>query len=477
MQRTSTPPEDPLPEQKGPYSPPPGRPGARASSSPRFHVKRWLNVPRFPPFDRYGIPRGPIKVSRSFYKAKCQRVFDFTWPAVFWFLAKQFAGKSTGVEDVAMEYVDRGGTAIDIFSADDDEGAGWADSGYKVLFLCGNKVDLSFVKTSYDWMHVGDLKSSTPEEVIESIHKLEQYQVVVTVPGFFYNMNEMFRSLSYLLDLLKQRGRSRWSWPDHRRIFCLMVREAKVLLASRYYSGKISSRQDAEMDMIDLVDKAFHSGTALCLDSLRYMNITPEVRDITHFSFIKKLGRMKLPREFNFILRYVNPRFLRRMKRSQFVLYTDEDEVYYGTNDPVPWHVKRGEPVLERLGIKVTYKPENEKKKGGVTAPAPEAAEEEQSYVTPPPAGEDPDLSTDEVQTKKWKVSLAIHRRILSLIKVKGLSYKGAKEALEEGQDTDPPSSVKLSVATLHKEVHSHDEGLCLCPEDEPGRGEGGEDD
>ncbi|MDA4133217.1 MAG: hypothetical protein OK454_08870, partial [Thaumarchaeota archaeon] len=172
---------------------------------PRFKVLRWCNVPRHPPFDRYGIPRGLIKVSRAFYKAKIESVFDFTWPAVYWFLAKQFAGKSTGVEDIALEYVDNGGTAIDIFSADDDEGAGWADSEYKILFLCGNKVDLAFSKKKYDWMHVGELKSSTPEEVVESLHILERYQVVVTVPGFFYNMNEMFRSLSYLLDLLKQR--------------------------------------------------------------------------------------------------------------------------------------------------------------------------------------------------------------------------------------------------------------------------------
>ncbi len=427
--------------------------------STRFAVTRWLTAPRAPPFDRYGIPRGPIKVSRKYYKWKIAHVFDFTWPAVFWFIGKQFSGKSTGVEDVEIEYIEHGGTAIDLCSADDQEGAGMAKAGYKTLFLCGNKVRLQFSKKQYDWMHVGDLKTATPDEVKASLLKLAEYQAVITVPGFYYSAHEMFRCVSYLIDLLKQRGMVRWTWGDKRHIFCVAIREAKMLLASRYYAGKVSSRQDAEMDLIDLVGKAFHTGIALCLDALRYMSITPEVRDITHYQFIKKLGRMKLPPEFNVIMRSVNPRYMRRMPKSKFILYTDEDDVYAGANRTVPWHVERGVPVLEELGIDVV--PEEgveEKPLEGTPKSAGGEAEEESTNVT-------------EVTGKKWKVAVEIHKRIWALVDGQGLSYERAKQLLATGEDVPKerggPLPMKLSVATVFKEAKAHREGVCICPEDQ----------
>jgi hypothetical protein len=416
---------------------------SQKTPSRRIRLVRWLNVPRYPPFDRFGVPRGPIKVTRDFYAGKLRRVFDFTWPAVYWTTAKQFAGKSTLIENILEEYIDNGGTGIDIYSADDDEGIGWCNTGRKVLLLCGNRVDLKFSKKQYDWMHIGDLKFKSPDQVVESFGKLDPYQVVVTVPAFFYSANEMFTSLSSLLDLLKQRGRVQWTFGGKRKIFCLAVRESKVLLASRYYAGKIASRQDAEMDLIDLVDKAFHTGIALAFDSLRYMSVTPEVRDITHFTFIKRLGRMKLPKEFNYILRFVQPRWLRRMSKAEFCLYTDEDDVFYGVNEPVPWHVGRGEAILRKLGIEVTPN-----QKAGRPEPAEEGAEQ---------------TTLSEAQNKKWKVSSEIHKRIVNLVVAEGLSYSTSKSRLEEGTDVEPQTPVKLSSATLFNEVKAHKEGLCLC--------------
>jgi hypothetical protein len=435
----------------------------------RIRLVRWLNVPRRPPFDRYGIPRGVIKVSKAFYRNKLESVFDFTWPAVYWFVAKQFAGKSVGVEDVMLEYIDHGGKAIDCYSADDDEGLGWliwletAPEGTKVLLLCGNKVDLVFregsrAKALYDsgkleWKHFGDLRSRTPEQVRESFGILEPYKVVLTVPAFFYNANEMFLSLSSLIDLMKQRGRVVWSKNGRREVYCVGIRESKVLLASRYYAGKIVSRQDAEMDLVDLVDKAFHTGVAEVFDSLRYMSITPDVREITHHTMIKKLGKMKLPPEFKYVLRYANPRWLRRMRRGMFCLYTDEDDVFVGVNDPVPWHIERGTAPLLDLGIDVVVVDRKAK-------PAVPEEATEQSRISD--GGE-----------RKWKVSQAIHGRIWRLVNDEGLSYGSTREKLEEGDDVEPADPVKLSVATVFNEAKAHREHLCMCP-DEPEEEEGG---
>ncbi|GEM_PF-3015777 len=414
----------------------------------RIRLIRWLNVPRYPPFDRFGVPRGPIKVTREFYRSKLKDVFDWTWPAVYWATAKQFSGKSTLIEDIGMNYIDAGGKAIDIFSADDEEGAGWLNTDYKILLLFGNRVDPVFSKKKYDWIHIGELKSNTPQNIRESFAKMDPYQVIVTVPAFFFSPNEMFTSLSSLIDLMKQRGRVVWSKDGKREVFCLMIRESKVLLASRYYAGKIASRQDAEMDLIELVDKAFHTGVAMAFDSLRYMSITPEVRDITHYTFIKKLGRMKLPREFNYILRFVQPRWLRRMRRSVFCLYTDEDDVYVGVNDPVPWHINRGEAILDKLGIDVV--------------PNDKAAKQK---VVESEAVEAPQAAPNGTPDKKWKVSGEIHRRIVKLIMEEGLSYSAARSKMEEGTDVEPASPVKLSVSTVFNEVKAHKAKECLCSE------------
>ncbi|MDG7025106.1 MAG: hypothetical protein JRN45_11370 [Nitrososphaerota archaeon] len=451
--------------------------GERDEKPSRIKLVRWLSVPRYPPFDKYGVPRGPIKVSRKFYSSKLKRVFDFTWPAVFWVTAKQFAGKSTLIEDIMLEYIDHGGKAIDIFSADDDEGLGWllwllkhlerGDRGHKVLLLCGNKVDLAFREGSVarkleeegnlKWSHIGELKSRNPDDVRASYARLSEYQVVLTVPAFFYNANEMFNSLSDLIELLKQRGRVVWSRDGKREIYCLAVRESKVLLASRYYAGKIQSRQDAEMDLIDLVDKAFHTGVALAFDSLRYMSITPEVRDITHFTFIKKLGKMKLPREFNYVLRFAAPRWLRRMRKGQFCLYTDEDDVFFGVNEPVDWHIERGEAIMGKVGIDVVV---NERSK----RPQKDEAEDgtEQSALDEGKGDAGP-------ATRKWKVSDSVHKRVVSLILEEGMSYSSAIAKMEVGDDVDPQASVKISQGTAYNEVKAHREKLCLCDQAEEG--------
>jgi len=682
--------------------------------------------------------------------------------------------------------VRRNGKAVWSGNSDDDEGAAWIRSGYwPILFICGNKVDLKYDKERYprlDWCHIGELKAKSPEQAQAALARLEKYKVVVTVPSFYFNPNEMFHALSDLIELLKLRGKSRWAVDGKRKILCLIVREAKILLASRYWAGAVQSRQDAEMDLIDLNDKAYHcydsqtevltergwrlfrerngarvlslnpdtfemeylepvrdvaqihkgsmvskkgrcmnfrvtdghnffirtqrkkwqfrkadalalsdvvkvnsgiwrgrreerfilpgveadshtalnsakaipmekwlwfmglwladgscdtraneyrvsigqskfkeevfkameeieigpvsrvknigeleeftihrkqlyeylkqfgharekfvpqfvkelppdqirnflkgyaigdghnhkktryytttskrmaddlqelilksgkaasikrrkgvssvkrsgeiinpkgdyfvvstwrnpvksigrtkieyakeetvycvelpknhimyvrrngkpmwcgnTGLALAFDSLRFTSITPEVRDIADYTFIKRLGRMKIPKELNYILRYARPRYLRRMPKAEFVLYTDTDDIYSGHNAAVKWHVNRGEAPLDLMGIKPEY---------NVNASRPATPEGAAVQTTIEEA--------NEVQSKKWKVAVAIHKRIVQLVIVEGLSVRKAADKLEH-EEKDP---IKLSISTVHAEVKSHRSGLCLC--------------
>ena len=342
--------------------------------------------------------------------------------------------------------VRRNGKAVWSGNSDDDEGAAWIRSGYwPILFICGNKVDLKYDKERYprlDWCHIGELKAKSPEQAQAALARLEKYKVVVTVPSFYFNPNEMFHALSDLIDLLKLRGKSKWTVDGKRKILCVIVREAKILLASRYWAGAVQSRQDAEMDLIDLNDKAYHTGLALAFDSLRFTSITPEVRDIADYTFIKRLGRMKIPKELNYILRYARPRYLRRMPKAEFVLYTDTDDIYSGHNAAVKWHVNRGEAPLDLLGIKPEY---------NVNASRPATPEGAAVQTTIEEA--------NEVQSKKWKVAVAIHKRIVQLVIVEGFSVRKAADKLEH-EEKDP---IKLSISTVHAEVKSHRSGLCLC--------------
>jgi hypothetical protein len=264
---------------------------------------------------------------------------DFTKPSTWWFFGKRFSGKSSGAEMVTAKHVDAGATAFDLFAARDNENLAWCRSPFKDVYLvCGDNAKLV---TDFPWC-----KSS---EFV--LREAEKHEIVVTCPGF-YLRNEylQYSTLSKMVDILK--WRDEWDKLD-----CLVVREASRLIASRIYAGKVSNRIEAEYDFIDLHNEAYHTGVTAAIDSLRPVSIATDVREIANYTVMKRLGKMRIPKEFNYLMRYIDPTYMRRMPPGEFILYTDNDDLAIGKFDEIPWHVKRGENILKSLNIQVEEDP------------------------------------------------------------------------------------------------------------------------
>ena len=433
--------------------------GGKVIKSPPFvdwgdlKILRWLNPPRYSP--RYPDPKlaGSLRVNREQYEKQLEGLFDFNQPKSYWTMAMRFVGKSNLAQILGKLYILHGGTVIDIFSSDDNEALQWILSGFKkILLIIGNKVELKRLKPEYaniPAIHIGELKKGTPGQVRDSLRFLEQFEVVITVPGFYYNAQEMYGALSYLVDLLKER--KKWKYRDpltgkmKPKIMALIVREARELIASRFEAGQVSNKLTAENDLIELHTKAFHTGVALIFDALRYTSITPEVRDIASFTFMKRLGATAIPRNLFWALRYVRPSYLRSMPLRDWVLITDKNKVFYGVNDLLPWHVERGTDPMEIFGFDILYNPTPDKSlsnplvKGSFGLSAGESRKVDPSQAS----------KVQDIHHKK-----AIRKKI-----EEGLSYSKLREVMKE----DPETPLDASEATWLKEIRKHNERKCSC--------------
>lgn len=317
-----------------------------------LRIKRWLNPPRFPSWSE----RFPeLKISREEYKGVISEVFDFTLPKTWWEFGKKKSGKSTFIEWILLNVILFGGVGLDIFSSDDNEALGWLRSlwanSWKILLVIGDMVDLAFQDESrypnVKVMHVKEFHVST----------IDEFDLIITVPSFYINRSEMYLALSHIVELFRSRASRGWE-----KVCMMGVREARELMNSRWEAGAANNQQEAEKDFININGQAEHNGGGLALDSLRPMSITIQVRDLADYVVMKRLGRLQVPEELDYMFRFVSWKYARKMPIKDFIVYTDTDDIFYGDCDPIDWHVKRGENMLRNLGIWITAKPQSEVK-------------------------------------------------------------------------------------------------------------------
>jgi hypothetical protein len=362
------------------------------SSRPRsgvgMKVVQWFNTPLNP---NTGAPT--------------EEPIDFTNASTFWIYGSRYNGKSTINEIVATKFIDNGATAFDLFCSRDNESVAWLRSPYKdrVCLLHG---DSTILKTEYATMSRAEF----------DIKKAEQYDILVTCPGFYPpNGLDYYSTISYVTDKL----RWRLDWKD-KGVDILVVREAWNLLRSRMIAGEAKDILEAQYQMIDLLNEAYHVGVAMTIDSLRPKGVEITLREENTYSILKPMGKIPIPREYWYFLKYVSPGWLRRMSKSEFLIHTDRDFIGRGVNTKVPWHVDRGEDILNKLGIDVEY-----------TKPVESAAEEGKAL-------------------KRKMVSPDIHKQILDL---HALKYSNRRAAAKLG----------LNEPTIALEILSHEEGSCSC--------------
>ena len=349
---------------------------------------------------------------------------EMKWEGGFtaWLIGKKKSGKSNGGELISVKCKNAGANTIfDTCASGDGENFAWLRSPYKenVLIMHGSGMK---VTAPCHTMHIAEF----------NLKECEKYWVVITNPALFRDRRDYYTALAYMMD-------------NHfmkRTVFNTsivhLIREARKILMSRFIAGKATNIALAQEQFIEMHNESEHTAIANVIDALRPNSIVPDVRELANYTFIKTFGAMRIPRDMFNILKKVQPQWMRRMPQDRFVLYTDSDNVGVGTLDLVPWHHKRGEPILKTVGVEI--RPQEEKE-GGEDA-------KELTQVMLPTAQD------TKLKEKIIEENTTLHLLMLELHK-EGLTYRQIWERLI--------SEKKMPANESFHKVRYHMLGRCQC--------------
>lgn len=262
---------------------------------------------------------------------------SFKRPHVWFSLGVRGSGKSSFLEHVGMEYLERNSVVFDLFGSRDGEALAWLRSPYakdkKILLLKGDNVD---VTASVDVQNVESLK----------IRDVEKYDIIISASPLYLNVDQEFYNAGKVTDLLYKRL-------HYKRLVYLLMREASNFYYSRL---KISESQTlAKANMVYLIRESRHCGLSLALDSVRFYSIDIDIRSLADYLILKAQGIGGLSRDLKWLYSYVDPHLVRRLKPEQLILLTRKGGIAYGIFPEVPWHKKESEDILNATGVKVEY--------------------------------------------------------------------------------------------------------------------------
>jgi len=266
-----------------------------------------------------------------------RETFRFTRPDTWFALGTRGSGKSSLLETIACQYLERNASILDLFGSRDGEGLAWLRSPYakdkKILLVKGDSVD---IECSFPVKHVEKLR----------LRDFEEYDVIVSASPFYVNIGSEFYYAAKLTDLLYRRL-------HYKRLVYMVCREA----ANLYYSRlKINENQVfAKSEIIYMLREARHMGIALGLDSVRYFSVDIDVRSLADYMMLKSQGLQGLSKELKFLYSFVDPHLVRKLKPSQFLVLTRRGNIGYGVFPEVSWHKQEREDILRSIGIKVEY--------------------------------------------------------------------------------------------------------------------------
>lgn len=261
----------------------------------------------------------------------------FNRPSTWFCLGVRGSGKSSFLEHVACQYLQRDAVIFDLFGSRDGEGLAWLRSPYakdkKILLLHGENVD---VDTSFPVKSVESAKLSD----------FEEYDIVVSASPLYLSIDQEFSHAAKLTDLLYKRL-------HYKRLVYMICREA----ANFYYSRlKVSDNQVfAKSQMIYLIREARHMGIALGLDSVRFYAIDIDIRNLADYMILKAQGVQGLAKDLNWLYSYFNPSTIRNMKQQYFFIVTRKGALGLGEFPYLAWHKREKENILKSVGINVEY--------------------------------------------------------------------------------------------------------------------------
>jgi len=257
---------------------------------------------------------------------------EFNRPHTFLNLGQRGSGKSALLESCALHYE----KIIDLYGSRDAESLAWCRSDFanSLLFVVGDSV-----KVACSWPVV---KASEL-----TLKDIQSHRVILSSSPFYGSLDEEFRSLNRVIyDVLYHRT----TWD---RAWFLMVREASNFIYSRIKITK--NQQIAKADFIYLLREARHMGYAVGVDTIRWTSIDKEIRDVSDYLFIKRVGIQGLPRDLRFVYRYVDPASMMNPLPPSFVLVCNRGPIAIGRFEKPAFHKEEGENLLHKFGIDVEY--------------------------------------------------------------------------------------------------------------------------
>jgi hypothetical protein len=269
--------------------------------------------------------------------ARGNETIKFNRPSTWFCLGVRGSGKSSFLEHVACQYLEKNAVVFDLFGSRDGEGLAWLRSHYaedkKILLVHGDNVDVD---------------ASFPVKSVESVKlsDFEEYDIVVSASPLYLSIDQEFSHAAKLTDLLYKRL-------HYKRLVYMVCREA----ANFYYSRlKVSDNQVfAKSQMIYLIREARHMGIALGLDSVRFYAIDIDIRNLADYMILKAQGVQGLAKDLSWLYSYFSPSIIRNMKPQYFFIVTSKGALGLGEFPFHEWHKREKENILKAVGVKVEY--------------------------------------------------------------------------------------------------------------------------
>ena len=263
-----------------------------------------------------------------------QRYHDhltFNRPSTYLILGQRGTGKSSLLETIASQYT----KVFDIFGSADNESLGWCKPSSpfkKPLFIIGDDMQ---VTSSWDAITISQL----------NLNDILTHDVMISCHAFYSSQDSYFKALEQITTFLWG-SRQNWSVP-----WFILIREAANWIYARMQIVKDS--QLAKAYFVMMLREARHSGLAVGVDTLRWTSMDKEVRDISDFIFLKKVGTIGLPYDLRFIYRHAAPSSMMRIPPSKFVLLTARGAIAFGSFRYPAWHKEESEDLVKMLNLKI----------------------------------------------------------------------------------------------------------------------------
>jgi hypothetical protein len=260
-------------------------------------------------------------------------------PLVWLTLGVRGSGKSSFLEHLAQEHLERGNCVLDLFACRAGENLAWLRSPYaqnkKALLLSDEN---AVVETP------GNV-SVKPFTAL-NLSDFEEFDIIINSSPLYQSLDSEYIGCNFIIDKLWHR--LRW-----RRLIFTICREASSLMYSRL--KVVDNQQAAKAFLIYWLRESRHVGCSLGLDSVRLTSLDIDVRSLADFLIFKAQGSGGLPRDLWFVYRYVQPFWIQNMKPQQFAVLSRRGHIGVGVFPYPSWHKTEGEDILTKLGIKVTF--------------------------------------------------------------------------------------------------------------------------